>query len=147
MMEVKTDSGEKREVHCKPPTGVWKLLRELNFEGVPRPAEENQYLWLLLKAVYGLNDAPRLWSQGLCEYLKANGWTVSYMDRSIFYYRQGGKRRGKLLGMVSVHVDDLAIIGEEDIIKWFRQVLESRYGEVKYQRDDFKHVGHHYVQQ
>ena len=49
--------------------------------------------------------------------------------------------------MVSLHVDDLAVTGGEEIIKWFHQLLEGRYGEVKYQRDDFKHVGHRYVQQ
>ena len=69
------------------------------------------------------------------------------MDRIVLYYRQGGQRRGKLLGMVSVHVDDLAVTGSEELIQWFWKLLEGKYGEVKFQRETFKHVGHRYAQQ
>ena len=52
---------------------------------------------------------------------------------------------GELIGMLSVHVDDLGITGEEMIILSAKHFLEKHFGEMKQQKGQFKHVGHRYT--
>ena len=59
LSDAKTDAGEIRKAACEVPSDVWSLLCELGQE-VPSPGTEWEYVWWLLKALYGLTDAPKL---------------------------------------------------------------------------------------
>ena len=49
--------------------------------------EAAAFLWLLLKAVYGLKDAPRLWTAALTAWLLSLGFVRGHSDRMIFHLR------------------------------------------------------------
>ena len=71
----------RRKVYLSPPHDVWEHFRNMPNcpYGIPRGQE---HLWLLelLKAMYGLNDAPLAWQLCLIEFL------ISHLDakQSIF---------------------------------------------------------------
>eukprot|EP00971_Amphidinium_carterae_P352089 6492420-Amphidinium_carterae.1 len=58
----------------------------------------------LYKSLYGLRDAPRLWSRHLEGTLRRLGYQQSRLDPSLYF-------KGK--NMIVVHVDDLVIVGSE----------------------------------
>lgn len=66
----------------------------------------------LIKPVYGLADAPRLWWKSLTQTLTNLGMTQSRLDGCVFYKRNDDKT---LAGVVAFHVDDLIIGGNQ----WF----------------------------
>ena len=66
MNQARTKQGSERKAWCKPPSDVWRILRMLEEAiGMQLPAvgAEGHWLWTLLKAVYGLDDAPLLWRE------------------------------------------------------------------------------------
>ena len=68
----------------------------------------------LIKPVYGLVDAPKLWWDSLTKTLKQLGMIQSGLDSCIFYSRT---QSGALQGIVAFHVDDLLIGGTEEFFK------------------------------
>ena len=81
LSEATTREGKRRRVWCRPPTDVWALLREIKeLFGLELPPVgfEKHWLFLLLKAAYGLDDAPLLWRKALAEWLMEHGWAESH---------------------------------------------------------------------
>ena len=67
--EAETTTGQQRSGAMRPPADAWKYLPK---QMLPVPFGEFDalaWLWLLLKAVYGLKDAPRLWAAALTSWL------------------------------------------------------------------------------
>ena len=77
--EAVTEHGGHRQGAAKPPVNVWALLRELGVQGTAPIGKENLYAWLLLKALYGLNDARKLWFAELKRCLESLGFHQCYI--------------------------------------------------------------------
>lgn len=71
--------------------------------------------WVLKlnKAIYGLKQSPRLWNKSLHGALIACGLTQSSHNPTL-YFKLEGKR---LVGAITVHVDDMCIVGENDFVR------------------------------
>ena len=100
------------------------------------------YLCLeLLKAMYGLVDAPLLWQLCLRWYLihhcKA---TQSAYDDNFYFWKQGNR----LTAEMSTHIDDGCVAGLPEILEWLRKELDKRFGPMKRQTLPFNHVGVYY---
>ena len=72
------------------------------------PGVEPGSLVELLKAVYGLGDAPRAWLDTFTKYAESLGFQRSSFDTCLFYLR----KEGQLKGIMGLTVDD--IIGGGD---------------------------------
>ena len=77
----------QRKVVIVVPDNVWFHLRELKFPGAP--ASDFSFHGLeLLKAMYGLNEAPLLWQLCLRHFLiKETGARCSHFDDNFFYWK------------------------------------------------------------
>ena len=72
-------------------------------------------VWRLMKGLYGLKEAARLWYDELLEALQRNGGRRLTGDSAcILFYNQDGK----FIGFVIIHVDDIIISGEEKFVRW-----------------------------
>ena len=80
---------------------------ELPRTGVPGVAEGS--LVELLKAVYGLGDAPVQWLSSFTKYAKGLGFKQSAFDSCVFYLR----KEGVLHGVMGLTVDDIIGGGDE----------------------------------
>src|SRR5215469_14787781 len=104
---------------------------------VPPEGYSDNKVWRLKKAVYGLKDAARKWYETLIQILRETGGTRSLLDGTIMRW----KERGKLIGVMVIHVDDLCYGGNgyfnEVIIGKIKEKL--RIGSEK--RGRFKYLG------
>lgn len=71
----------------------------------------------VLKGVYGLVDAPRLWCKKVVQDMKALGAKQSELDPAMFTWH---KPSGEVSGIVVWHVDDTVMGGDAD---WTKKVL------------------------
>ena len=95
------------------------------------PGLDQQDLIELRKPVYGLVDAPRLWWKSLTATLKDLQMEQSKLDSCVFYYRSPDRT---ISGVISFHVDDLLIGGDQLFMEKVFQPLKAKY--------PFKHVKH-----
>ncbi len=147
--DVKTSEGRPRVVWCRPPSDVWQILREVKAKyglEVPALGFESRWLWRLLKAAYGLDDAPLLWRKALAEFLVEQGWQESHFDRCMFYMREGKQATGRLTGQLTLHIDDEGATGEEEVLAELVRAMTERFGELKIQEETYRHIGHEYNQ-
>ena len=93
-----------------------RLEREVFVKPV-REAAVPGMLWKMLKPGYGLSDASKKWYETLAGELIKLGCEKLSTDHAVFFY----KKNGKLMGIISCHVDDLVIrsndVFNEDIMK------------------------------
>lgn len=73
-------------------------------EGFVDPKHPN-YVCKLLRSLYGLKQAAKVWNQTLHDFLLANEFHQSVADPCIYYYSTGSKRI-----FLAVYVDDLLIV-------------------------------------
>ena len=108
-----------------------------------RPPKEfrknDEEVWRLKKAAYGLNDAARNWYNTIKKKLLELGCTMLKLDSSAYLFHD---ENGKLAGLVIVHVDDILLGGNEQ----FRtQVLEGLikafHMGTRNSSDEFKYIG------
>jgi hypothetical protein len=100
-MDVKTaflNGFIKEEVYIEKPQG---------FE----VSERESHVCLLRKALYGLKQAPRAWYSRIDTYLLQMGFEKNDVDPNFYYIIRG---EDKLI--LILYVDDLLIIGAEDLI-------------------------------
>ena len=92
-------------------------LRRKVYVVPPQEANEDGYLWLLEKAAYGLIDGSRLFYLEMKQVLEKFGMKALSGDAAFFTFHL----KGKLVGFVCLHVDDLLMAGnlqfEETIIR------------------------------
>ena len=84
-----------------------RILVRLPPGGVPG-YDEKETVCELVKPVYGLVDAPRLWWNSLTKTLRDQGLQQSALDNCVFYSRDAV---GQVNGVIAFHVDDLLIGG------------------------------------
>eukprot|EP00435_Cladocopium_sp_Y103_P075952 s11_g70.t1 len=107
------------------PTG--RILAKPPKDGIPGVNEGE--LVELIKPVYGLVDAPRLWWESLSKTLVGLGMKASELDGCMFYKHDAS---GNLAGIIAFHVDDLVFGGNDQFLRDGFEPLKAKY--------PFKHV-------
>lgn len=100
-------------LHALIPYGISVFIKPPVTETRVRP----RLRWKLKRALYGLRHAPKWWGMHLKNVLVKLGWTPCRGDPSL-YFRRGAD---KLLGMLSVHTDDILMTGE-DVSSWMKEI-------------------------
>jgi hypothetical protein len=103
---------------------------------------KNPKAWCLecSKAVYGLKDAPLLWHLRCVATLKELGLTPSPHDSCLWRLISP---KGQLQLLMSLHVDDTLVTGEDSCIKHLHALLEKKFGSMTFEEGTFKHFGVH----
>nr|GEY68787.1 putative ribonuclease H-like domain-containing protein [Tanacetum cinerariifolium] len=80
-------------------------------------------VYKVVKALYGLHQAPRAWHETLANYLLENGFQRGKIDQTLFIKRQ----KGDIL-LVHVYVDDI-IFGStnKDLCKAFEKLMKDKF--------------------
>nr|GEX85998.1 hypothetical protein [Tanacetum cinerariifolium] len=92
----------------------------------PPGFEDPDYLdkvYKVVKALYGLHQAPRAWYETLANYLLENGFQKGKIDQALFIKKQ----KGDIL-LVQVYVDDI-IFGStnKDLCKAFENLMKDKF--------------------
>ena len=134
-------SGHSRQA-CAfiPPPGVFETLHEVDplggwGEAAKRPSE---WVFELDKGAYGLKDAPLLWFMRINRFLIANSFTPMKHDACVYYHLNPADQIDTI---ISLHVDDTLGTGDQTVLKHLHQVLESQFGSISAETDNFKHFG------
>jgi len=130
----KTAGGETRAVSFTVPPGSESILREC--DGFADFCGRTEVL-KMLRAGFGLKDAPRAWAVVLIAVLGAFGLVPVRSDRQLFVKHVGGH----LVLVLSTHVDDLKGAGVEHERVALRAHLEKEFGKLKFEQGGFTHVG------
>jgi hypothetical protein len=81
----------------------------------------------LVKAIYGLKQAGRLWYQHLTDYLLKLGFTQSFGDQCLFYkHCTKGENGFDDLCILSLYVDDIIVIATKSM-QWIKDKLASQF--------------------
>nr|GEV32380.1 hypothetical protein [Tanacetum cinerariifolium] len=80
-------------------------------------------VYKVVKALYGLHQAPRAWYETLANYLLENGFQRGKIDQTLFIKRQ----KGDIL-LVQIYVDDI-IFGStnKDLCKGFEKLMKDKF--------------------
>nr|GFC23194.1 putative ribonuclease H-like domain-containing protein [Tanacetum cinerariifolium] len=80
-------------------------------------------VYKVVKALYGLHQAPRAWYETLANYLLENGFQSGKIDQTLFIKKQ----KGDIL-LVQVYVDDF-IFGStnKDLCKAFKKLMKDKF--------------------
>ena len=123
-----------RNVQMLIPPGSEELLRTLpGFEDFSAQSE----CLRMKKPGFGLKDAPRLWGLALRKVLTKIGLTAVQVDTQLFVKHESGR----LVLLVSVHVDDLKLTGVPKQVAEAISILESAFDALTIERDNFDHLG------
>ena len=87
-----------RNIGADPPEDVRRLLGMKPWE-----------IFRILKAVYGLLHAPKVWYDKLAQVLESQGWQRSRLEPCVWRFFDLEKN---LIGLIGCHVDDLVCAGE-----------------------------------
>ena len=140
--EEMNKSGFKRQpCALRLPTDVWELLAELEpsnklFKFAARNPE--LYCLELDKAAYGLKDAPLLWNLKAVLVLVSELQYIRSSHDSCLFYRVS---EGRVVVVISLHVDDTLATGELWALTELHQDLEKRFGAMKAEKNSFRHFG------
>ena len=126
---------EARDVAFTPPRGSERFFIEL--KGM-HDLNFSTEVFKLLKAAYGLRDAPRAWRIRLDLELRKLGGIPLPTDKAIYCFYDNSQN---LEAIVSTHVDDLKGGGVEHRAKSILKGLEASFGKLKTQHDSFLHCG------
>ena len=96
-----------RKVEISLPPGTAELIRSLpgmsDYDGASECLS-------LCKPGFGLKDAPRLWNLALNQVLSKADLQAANTDKQLYFKHN---KQGKLILLLSIHVDDLKITGED----------------------------------
>ena len=102
------------------------------------PIDKNRgMVWKLKKAVYGLKDAARKWYDSLVQILRETGGNRSFLDSTVMKW----KERGKLIGIMVMHVDDLCYGGNSYFLNRVIRGIKERLKVGSEERGRFKYLG------
>ena len=128
----------ERVVAFEPPRGSEALISERPKHSAYNP---QRHVLRLLKAAYGLRDAPRAWRTRLDRALKALGAAQVVTDGGL-YCLYDEKRT--LILILSCHVDDLKIAATLKAYQRLKQKLEESFGKLTEQKaymSELEHCG------
>lgn len=138
--ELSEITGEPlREVCFTPPPGSEKYFEAICPEYTP-----SLHVLRMLKAVYGLKDAPRAWRIRLHRALVALGGRQLVSDPAIYvwlYQKDKNSNECELLAALSTHVDDLKGGGQRKQLEAIIKGLEQQFGQMKLKVRVFEHCG------
>ena len=84
--------------------------------------DDENIFWRIKKAVYGLKTSPTDWQEHFAKTMNELGWTRSRTDANLFT-----KKIGDEVIMVLVYVDDLFILGPDEIVRSTIESLRSYF--------------------
>nr|GEV45590.1 putative ribonuclease H-like domain-containing protein [Tanacetum cinerariifolium] len=105
---------------------LYRTIEEEVYVCQPPGFEDPDYpdkVYKVVKALYGLHQAPRAWYETLSNYLLENGFQMGKIDQTLFIKRQ----KGDIL-LVQVYVDDI-IFGStnKDLCKAFEKLMKDKF--------------------
>ena len=116
------------------PKGYESFIKEI--KGMEMYDPEKHEL-IMLKAIYGLKDAPRAWRRPLhAALLQLNG---RQMKSENALYMWHDPKTGELVMIVSTHVDDLKITGTTHYIDLLLREMTKLLGSLKVKYGTFEH--------
>nr|GEU47961.1 hypothetical protein [Tanacetum cinerariifolium] len=107
-------------------TFIYGTIEEEVYVCHPLGFEDPDYpdkVYKVVKALYGLHQAPRAWYETLANYLLENGFQIGKIDQTLFIKKQ----KGDIL-LVQVYVDDI-IFGSTNIelCKAFEKLMKNKF--------------------
>ena len=132
----------ERFVVIQVPGNVWFHLKEMGFlpQGMSAVQAQQDYVLMLKKPMYGLNDAPKLWQLSLRYHLQIEMKArVSHHDENFYYWRSDDGKH--LTGVCTTHVDDTNNAAAASDLQHRRALLERKFGKLSVQTLPFMHVG------
>nr|GEZ85362.1 putative ribonuclease H-like domain-containing protein [Tanacetum cinerariifolium] len=105
---------------------LYGTIKEEVYVYQPPGFEDHGYpdkVYKVVKALYGLHQAPRAWYKTLANYLLENGFQRGKIDQTLFIKRQ----KGNIL-LVQVYVDDV-IFGStsKELCKAFEKLMKNKF--------------------
>ena len=113
------------------------LDREVYLEP-PKDVKKEGKLWLLKKPLYGLNDASRKFWLKVKKVFEEIGLKRLDGDEA-YYYKHNEK--GDLEGMISSHVDDFNLAGNEEFIEMVTEKIKNALDISKIEDGEFRFTG------
>ena len=136
--ELSRMTGEPlRSVSFSPPKAYEHLFKKL--PGLQNINFEDSCL-AMHKPIYGLKDAPRAWRKRLHQILVECGGRALSSDDSLYVFHE----KGELTCLLSTHVDDLKVTGEDSTVDRIFKTIESHVGKLKIVsafKSSFEHCG------
>nr|GEX01170.1 putative ribonuclease H-like domain-containing protein [Tanacetum cinerariifolium] len=107
-------------------TFLYRTIEEEVYVCQPPRFEDLDYpdkVYKVVKALYGLHQAPRAWYKTLANYLLENGFQRGKIDQTLFIK----KKKGDIL-LVQVYVDDI-IFGStnKELCKAFEKLMKDKF--------------------
>ena len=85
--------------------------------------DRKEYVWRLLKTLYGLKQGANNWYNALYWALVELGFKRTEADHSMFY-----KQNGKNTTVLTIHVDDCMVAGSSEVlISKFKVDMNKKY--------------------
>nr|GEV63219.1 putative ribonuclease H-like domain-containing protein [Tanacetum cinerariifolium] len=105
---------------------LYETIKEEVYVCQPLGFEDPDYhdkVYKVVKALYGLHQAPRAWYETLANYLLENGFQKGKIDQTLFIKRQ----KDDIL-LVQIYVDDI-IFGHtnKDLCKAFEKLIKDKF--------------------
>nr|GEU52305.1 hypothetical protein [Tanacetum cinerariifolium] len=95
------------------------VCQRIGFEDPDYPDK----VYKVVKALYGLHEAPRAWYETLANYLLENGFQRGKIDQTLFIKKQ----KGDIL-LVQVYVDDIIFRStDKDLCKAFEKLMKDKF--------------------
>ena len=118
---------------------VWvRMPQELVDLGLVPPDKRYRRV---VKAVYGMNEAPRKWWRALTETAKALGFAPSLLDPCLLLLQE----EGRVVCVIMVYVDDLIIAGNKEKALQVLNSLSAKYPmgqqETSWDQSTFSYTG------
>nr|GEW61658.1 putative ribonuclease H-like domain-containing protein [Tanacetum cinerariifolium] len=93
--------------------------RAIGFEDLDYPDK----VYKVVKALYGLHQAPRAWYETLANYLLDNGFQLGKIDQTLFIKW----KKGDIL-LVQIYVDDIIFCStNKDLCKAFEKLMKNKF--------------------
>ena len=93
----------------------------------PRYPDTSTYVCALDKSLYGIKQAGFIWNSTIHKHISAAGFKRTHGDLCVYTKQREGTKI-----IVSLHVDDFLIAAKPSNIKWFTEMLQTKFS-IKHQ--------------
>lgn len=108
------DSELKEDIYGMPPPEVRQRLKMKDDE-----------ILRIVRAIYGLLNAPKKWYEALSQFLVSDGWILHGLDKCLF--KRVDPQNNQVVGFLGVHVDDILCAGNGHVYDEAIKRLRSRF--------------------